>query len=154
MMETHIVLLLYLAFVGLYGWSSNLLRANGRGGPMWENFSMTRQAYPPRDPLKPTVRFFGQSQLLGHDGDDLWRAGVCPLGKVAFVLWTVALGLAIVAPPRRSLGVFFAMAWVATVALTWLMNFPLLVRSAPAFLVLATLLYLLWGRRRGRTGTT
>ena len=143
----RVLLLLYLLFVGLYGWSSNLFRANGRGGPWWENFSMTRQSYPPRDPSKPVVRFFGTSQILGHDGDDLWRAGVCPLGKVAFVLWTVVLGVVLMLPPPpRSMYIFFGVAWVVTVALTWLMNFPLLVRSAPAFLVLATLLLML--RRR------
>ena len=98
----------YLLLVVAFSWASNLLRPNGRGRwwALWENFSLTRSAYPPR-PASVTAaegraRHHGNlGNFFLHDGQSIWYAGVCPAGKMTCLAWLIGLGVPVMVASLR-----------------------------------------------------
>ena len=82
-----------------------------------------------------TPRFIGHEQPAARW---LLGSGVCGLGKLAFVAWSVALLACLTLRLRapRVLGPLL----VLTVLLTAAMNPPLAVRALPAYLLIAVLI--------------
>ena len=121
---TKTLLLVTLLVVLLYGWSSQV-----EGVPV---------------PPKGTQRFRG---LLAHregsgEWDWIFRSSVCALGKFAFFAWSAAL-LALLAAGASRRPLLRYVLWallVVTVALSCLMNPPLAIRSAPAFVGIGVLI--------------
>jgi hypothetical protein len=146
---------LYILFVVLYFWSSHIYYD-------WDPTN-SKSAGPPRqieerspENEKVLQKFdFQESKILRHyesnntDYDYIMNSSVCPLGKLAFWLWTIILLLLILSGLiyGNSLNYFLEyfkktllFFWALTVVLMLVLNVPLFIRSIPAFIVLLGLL--------------
>lgn len=78
------------------------------------------------------------AHMFHHEGDEIWQAGVCPLGKVGawlILLWSVWVLYAMRYLEYQKMIQFVTLLFIGLVAvLSLLLNYPLFVRSIPVYL--------------------